>query len=413
VTSAFDAMTGDQRHALSTIAAWYRGGGRVPLTLGGLAGTGKTTLVTVMLPQVLPPRTVIRYCAFTGKAVHVLNSKLAEAGTDAEATTCHKLLYRAIILEICKRSGLRCVARDGEVRVCDSCWYPGVAEDCHARSVLAGFTPLENPLKGTDLVVLDEASMMPEKLWRDLTAHGVPVLAVGDHGQLPPVGDQFSLMASPHIRLEQIHRQAEDSPVIRLSMMARQGGYIPPGDYGGGVTRIRHGDLMDGRRFDLDVSNGDMVLCGRNRTRNLLNNMMRAQHGRTGPPVPGDAVICLRNDHEAGIYNGMRGTIIEAEDVSEQHGEWVYRLVASMDGLDAPWEGCALADQFGAPETRNDVTRKVALFDYAYALTVHKAQGSQAPRVMVFEERLPGVDHRRWLYTAVTRTERGLIVVGG
>jgi len=266
-----------------------------------------------------------------------------------------------------------------------------------------------NPLQGIDLVVVDEASMISDKIWTDLTRWGVPVLAVGDHGQLPPIKSEFSLMANPDIKLEKILRQVEGSPIIRMSTVARLYGEIPYRKFGDGCIKVRRREMSS---YEMDPDNGDLLICGYNRTRNELNEQFRRLLDRKGPPCPGDIVICLRNSYENGIFNGMRGRIKEFEVVSEEPGyERAFAVIEMLDeGFD--FSGQISLGQFGLPKTDNSVPRNVALFDYGYVMTCHKAQGSQADRVMVIEERLPQTDHKRWLYTAVTRAAKELIVVG-
>ena len=227
--TGLDSLSDGQSAALDAIVKWHGDGGYPPLTLGGLAGCGKTTLAG-LLPEVLPRRTRIAFCAYTGKAASVLRSKLPGGN---EVSTIHRLLYTPAVTVLCAasdqllpREGGRCPAhRHGE--------HP-----CTARQQVS-FSPKMDPLDGLDLVVADEASMIPGRLWEDLTRHGVPVLAVGDHGQLPPVQSSFNLMASPDLRLEEIHRQAAGSPVLAVARWAREQGHIPPGWYGENVVKIR------------------------------------------------------------------------------------------------------------------------------------------------------------------------------
>ena len=138
----------------------------------------------------------------------------------------------------------------------------------------------------------------------------------------------------------------------------------------------------------------------------------------------GERVICLRNNRKENIYNGMLGTI---EGIEPQHDDW-YRSQIRLDGERYAFEGTISRHQFGLPttlRTEEDLARlgidEVAvkdlgdLFDWGYALTVHKAQGGEAKNVIVFEEKLPKYDRdtwQRWLYTAVTRSSERLLIVG-
>lgn len=401
-------LSDDQRDALDRIKTWYGSPWPTPrleysspsptLTLGGYAGTGKTTLLGQLGATF--PRTRIRFASYTGKAVSVLQGKLP-IGSDV--STLHQLLYRPQPRTVCKVSGEDCKAGSWCATHLDI-RETGSNEPCETVKKL-DWSNLAFPLDGIDLVVVDEASMVNEKIWQDLTKWGVPALAVGDHGQLPPIKSEFSLMANPQIRLETILRQAEDSPIIQMATLARRNGLIPIRDYGQGCVKIRRTNM---HKYEIDPDAGDLIIVGYNRTRNDLNESMRAQLGRKGAPQTGDIVICLRNSYENGIFNGMRGRIKEIELRNDD------TAFAVIDMFDAGFDfaGEIYTPQFGAPKTQNECGRWLSLFDYGYAMTCHKAQGSQADRVMVIEERLPNTDMRRWLYTAVTRAAKELIVVG-
>jgi exodeoxyribonuclease V len=134
-----------------------------------------------------------------------------------------------------------------------------------------------------------------------------------------------------------------------------------------------------------------------------------------------DRVICLKNNWDKGIYNGMVGKIGRIIPKQGDSGEihW-YEAEISMleDGME--YDGLISAHQFNQATALKEYKqlsyRNLGdLFDFGYALTVHKAQGSQAQRVLLFEERsqhMSDEDWRRWLYTGVTRAEEELTIVG-
>jgi exodeoxyribonuclease-5 len=271
-----------------------------------------------------------------------------------------------------------------------------------------------------DLIIIDEASMVDFSIWRDLCSYGVPIIAVGDHGQLPPIEGNFNLMEKPDFKLEEIHRQAKDNPIIKLSILARKNGQIPIGNYGRNVKKTCRED-PDSQELvnDLlqDYKDQTLVLCGYNLTRVKLNKYIREALGfETNSPGKGDRVICLRNNHAKKICNGMLGKISSIEDLDG----YFYKTEIEMDGEERPYEGLILKDQFNRTQALNFtkeryLTIKSDLFDFGYALTVHKAQGSQAKRVILFEERFSKMDDemwRRWLYTGVTRAEEELFIIG-
>lgn len=384
-------LSEDQKNALARLTAWYRDPQRGRfITLGGYAGTGKTTLIAVLKNELVKLNKSARFafCSYTGKAAQNLKNKLREAGALAardSVGTIHGLIYTPRESE------------DGRITGWD-----------------------RKDLLEKDLIIVDEASMVDGNIWADLLSFGVPIIAVGDHGQLPPIAGQFNLMQAPELLLTQIHRQATENPIIKVSQFARTTGLVPAERYGPGVVKYLKDDC------DAQEKTGElleswtpetMILCGYNSTRNKINQFVRAARGFEGPaPSSGDRVICLRNNHKKAIYNGMLGTITH---IMKHNADW-YEAEIQLDDRERPYEGLIYAPQFGAKTGVNFTKdRRLAmmgdLFDFGYALTVHKAQGGQARRVVMFEERFPKMDDemwRRWLYTGVTRAEEELYLFG-
>lgn len=330
------------------------------LTLGGFAGVGKTTVIAHLLR--LHKASV---ATFTGKAAHVLNTK------GVPASTIHSLIYTCAM-------------------ACEGCGKLEASCRCGAPRLTMRFRKV--PELDADLVIIDEASMVDALLLADLESYGVPVLYVGDHGQLEPVGDDPHLMRNPEIRLETIHRQAAGSPIIRFAHHLREGGEPDAFDSSSGLT-VRTGMPSDLRSFDA-------ILCGYNRMRVAVNAKVRRQLGFAGPhPEKGERVICLRNNRELGIFNGMLATVERCDG-------------GTLDVVDAM--GQRFADmpidprQFGAERTLREPEKGTTLWDYGYAMTVHKSQGSEFEKVLVLEQLSRLWDPRRWRYTAATRASKQL-----
>lgn len=384
-------ITKEQKAILTAIVAWLNEGGREPLTLGGYAGTGKTSVIAVLrlLIHRQKPQWRVAFAAFTGKASQVLADRLHQLRIhfpDDSVSTLHALLYSPI---------------------------------ADAGGDIAGWKrKTELPF---DLIVVDEASMVTKDIWQDLNRHGVPVLAVGDHGQLPPIGESFSLMAHPQLVLEQIHRQAAESPILEVARLARETGTIPVGRYGKGVVKYDRADSDAGVLIDELVQTwkpDTLFLCGMNHTRLRLNSTIRSAAYRDPErPEAGDRVICLRNHWDEGLYNGLVGTLDAIAD--DRENELVYQASLVDDASAQVFHGPMNKQQFGHNDRlvirRGQEKLYGELFDYGYALTVHKAQGSQARKVIVLEERnrhMTDEEWRRWLYTAVTRAEEELVLFG-
>lgn len=382
-------LSADQQEIFDKIIKWATTKNDYQyVTLGGYAGTGKTTLTAVIRRELKrqKPDIKVAFCSFTGKATRVLENKLKELdayySTDS-ISTIHGLIYSPI--------------------------------ESDAGQIIGWEQKKEIE---QDFLIVDEASMVSYDIWRDLLSYGKKILAVGDHGQLPPINGSFNLMEKPMLRLEKIHRQAEGNPIIQLSIQARTLGNIDFGDYGNGIIKLSKqdsyaNDLMEEIAYT-DFSD-TLILCGYNKTRQILNKGIRNKNERyTIFPVQGDRVICLKNNHEKRIYNGMQGTVDYADDYDDK---WLNAKI-TFDEDNETFLGLIAKDQFSNESALNFTKDRAKylegdLFDYGYALTVHKAQGSQARRVILFEERfkqMDDLDWKRWLYTAVTRAKDELFI---
>ena len=381
----------DQERAMESVMDWWKLQKSGYLTLGGFAGTGKTTLMSELREKINNEnnKTRISFCAYTGKASQVLKNTLVKkiGGKNLDnVSTIHSLIYSPIIND--------------------------------SKKVI-GWTKKESI--EADLIVVDEASMINRKIWEDLKSFRIPILAVGDHGQLPPVGESFNLMEKPMLKLEKIHRQAEDNPIIKLSMMARNEGKIPVGRYGNNIRKLSRYESETGYEIEevLQGNNDDLlILAGYNKTRVNLNKAIRNYKGyESDKPEVGDKVICLKNNWQKNIFNGMSGRIASIFPIMEKLWEpEFYEVEIEMEN-GMIYDGRIKADQFGnmTNDNRDVSVKECDFFDFGYALTVHKAQGSQAKKVLLFEERFPKMsddEWRRWLYTGITRAEKELIIVG-
>ncbi len=383
-------LSPDQKNVLDKIIYWFKKekGIKQYISLGGYAGTGKTTLIAVLREELakLDKKLKVGFVAYTGKAARVLKIKLKEQKVILKGdtvSTIHGLIYSPIVDE---------------------------------KEVIIGWQKKEKI--ECDLIIIDEASMVDELIWSHLLSYKVPIIVVGDHGQLPPIKGNFNLMQEPELKLEQIHRQARQNPIIGLSIQAREYGLIRAGKYSQGVRKFLPEDLEAQEEMGEMLTNFNtdtLILCGYNTTRRRLNNHIRTALGFESPePQPGDRVICLRNNQTERIFNGMLGTIIH---IKKKDTSW-YEAEINMDGEEGNYQGLISVDQFNSELPMNFTKKRSQimggdLFDFGYALTVHKAQGSQAKRVILFEERFKQMsddDWKRWLYTAVTRAEEELYI---
>jgi len=383
-------LTPTQKKILNKIVNWYKNGSKNQyITIGGYAGTGKTTLIAALRKQITKQKKDLKigFVSYTGKASRVLLAKLRQVHALREGDTVgtiHSLIYSPLVNE---------------------------------KEEIIGWTQKDKI--ECDLIIIDEASMVDEIIWLHLLSYKVPIIVVGDHGQLPPISGSFHLIEEPQLELIEIHRQAQKSPIIALSIQARLHGYIHPGIYGPTVRKFSKEDIDAQESISELLSNyssDTLILCGYNKTRKHLNSHIRNTLGFASPlPQSGDRVVCLRNNHKKQVFNGMTGTILTIKDATV---DW-YDAEIQMDGEDKIYKGLISKEQFMSNAALNFTNRRSAvmagdLFDFGYALTVHKAQGSQAKRVILFEERFSKMDDemwRRWLYTGITRAEEELYII--
>ena len=376
-------LTNGQESGLKIAVERYRN--KEPYTvINGPAGSGKSSLVRFVIDALNISEDRVVYIAYTGKASLVLRNKGC-----TNAITAHKLLY-------------------------------------HAKEKPDGtyeFTPKKHLDYDYRIIVLDECSMLPDDMWKLLLSHKVHVLALGDSEQLPPVDGDSKILEKPHVVLDEVVRQALDSPIIRLSVDIREGKLL---EYGGPKEcRV----MPKNRVSDNLLIGADQILCGKNITRHCLNERLRKiKFGEqyVNKPLEGDKIICLKNDwstlgsNEEPIVNGMIGTVsnIRLRDGHLYKPEMVADFTSDNDGLykDLNMDYKIFTEK--EPTVNKDnwmmypKNERAHEFDYAYAVTVHKYQGSEAEKVVVYDEWLGDAEfHRKWLYSAVTRASKMLVVV--
>jgi exodeoxyribonuclease-5 len=358
---------GEQQMALDKAGRWLAAGEPQVFRLFGYAGVGKTTLARHLADGA---KGEAAYAAFTGKAALVMRSKGC-----AGATTIHALIYRAV---------------EGE------------------EGAPTFQLNQDGPASRAGLIVIDECSMVDAELGQDLLSFGKPILVLGDPAQLPPIkGGGFFTQAEPDVMLTEIHRQAKDDPIIKMSAEVRRGARLAFGNYG--ESRI----IPRAELTPEAVIAADQVLVGLNRTRRNFNLRIRDLIGMTSPlPTVGDKLVCLRNDRAKGLINGG---LWRVDSVKPPRKDMLrMTLKAEVDIGRASAKVAVLRQFFEGAEAEIPFAqrRKSDEFDFGYALTVHKAQGSQWEDVLLFDESYAFAENRnRWLYTGLTRAARRVTIV--
>lgn len=367
--------------------------------ISGYAGTGKSTLVKFIVSALpgIDPDTDVVYTSFTGKATQVLAKK-----GNKNTSTLHKLLFE---------SHLRA----------DGTFY---------RVPVATLYPYK-------VVIVDEISMVPKELMDRLESYPVYIICLGDPFQLPPIDKDSDnhLLDHPHIFLDEIMRQAAESEIIQLTMKIRN---FEPIDYfkGKEIQVLHKNELSTGMLLW-----ADQILVATNATRKSINIQMRNLLGHGEEPEDGDKMICCRNywdceaDNEYPLINGTIGTLKDSYKNFIPIPAYLRRRIPfkeeKIETINAYFIGDSEEDYGLLRMDRKLIEKGVKTldykssyvlgknmslpmeFEYGYAITTHRAQGSEWDNVLVIEEGFPfdREEHARWLYTACTRATNRLVII--
>jgi exodeoxyribonuclease-5 len=361
-----------QDAAIKAAQHWLKDKSSNIFRLFGYAGTGKTTLAREVASAVGGK---VLYGAYTGKAASVMRQKGCNG-----AKTIHSLIYQ---LDDDQDSG------DNPQFTLDE----------------------ESAIRDAKLVIIDECSMVDEQVGKDLLSFGVKVLVLGDPAQLPPIsgGGFFTEDVTPDVMLTEVHRQAQDNPIVQMSMAIREGKTLSVGNYGDSKIITRKQLTTE------EVMASDQIIVGLNKTRQLYNGRIRELLGRTDEmPVRGDRLVCLRNDRKKGIFNGSLWSVDKFK-ANKKKPNQIDLFLNAEDGDSLRGKAVSVRKEFftGADtELTWENKRGSQEFTYGYALTCHKSQGSQWNNIVIFDESYAFRENAsRWRYTAVTRAAEKLTMI--
>lgn len=392
-------LTKEQQAVHDSTVDWYTQNRCNYLTISGVAGTGKSTLIGFIVDTIKKQSEYISvaYVTYTGKASSVLRSKIDKLDFNDYVGTIHSLIYKPVI------------DATGQI----------------IKWILRDSMPYS-------LIVLDEASMVGKEIWEDLLGYEIPIIAVGDSGQLPPIGkDNFSLMEDSNLKLEKIHRQALNNPIIKLSLHVRRNGCIPTKVFGPGVAKFNYdSNVPRDILYNYNFKTNSQILCGMNKTRVTLNNLVRGVHKYDDrcEPYAGEKLICLKNNKKINIMNGQTGYLVSASIktdflidlniIMDSHGDETITALSHKKAFGQTNYDICSKELYNEKILKGlDFVGKkpnINMFDFGYAISVHKSQGSEWDRIILIEERNQFQDdeqYARWLYTAITRASKKLIII--
>lgn len=389
-----------QKQGLQIAVDRYNSGEKCTI-ISGYAGTGKSTLVKFIISALNVEDKDVVYTSFTGKATQVLAKK-----GNTNTRTLHKLLFIS---------------------------HPK-PDGTYIRIPVTTI-----PYK---IVVVDEVSMVPKSLMEKLSSYpNIYILCLGDPFQLPPINknEDNHLLDHAHIFLDEVMRQAEGSEIVQLSMKIRN--REPIGNYKGKQVQIfSRAELNTGM-----LQWADQILVATNDTRKKINAQMRDLLGHSGDPEDGDKIICYRNYWEdecqggSALVNGTIGTIKNGYssfeiipgmlnklhygqprrvetlncDFVEESGEVYPNLIMDKNMILTGEKTLDWKTEYAVSQNKLYKHLLPYEFTYGYAITTHRAQGSEWDKVLVIEEKFPfnEEEHARWLYTAVTRASEKLVLI--
>lgn len=385
-----------QCRILEACKKWFRKQDKQVFKITGYAGTGKSTIVFKLIEELgLDSKTEVLFVTYVGKAT------LALRKNGLLAKTIHSAFYYREEEYVMAPDGLPILLPNG-------------------RYKKKGTFKLKKEIDpNIKLIVIDEAGMVPKNMSDDLKSFNLPIIALGDPGQLLPIFGKSDLLIKPDGFLTEVVRQKEDDPILLLATMARNQQDIPLGKYG---SRCYVVDDTILRRPEI-YTKPSMVLCGKNKTRENINRIVREQikHFDTDMPQFGDKLVCRKNNwdieiDDIALINGLFGYITNIYDYSFNGSsiniDFMPECLPDKWYEDISLNYEYLNMEYSERKEYNTMYSKSNVFEYGYASTVHLAQGSEYPYVMMIEEPMGDASFQsKMLYTGITRASNTLILV--
>jgi exodeoxyribonuclease-5 len=374
-------LNDNQKLAIKRAIKWYfyESSYKKILTISGSAGVGKTFIARIIIENLgLQPYQVI-FATPTGKAAEVLRRQYVSA------STIHKVFYSV------RKVG-------NKLKFSKKRRLPSIIK----------------------LIVLDELSMINDRMINDILSFNIPIIGLGDNYQLPPIYGSNKYLLEPDVMLTEIMRQKKDIGVLVLATMARNGEAIPFGDYiESKVIKVR--DISNIEKYDI-------ILCWKNITRQNLNITIRNKLGFNSVyPSAGEKLLCLKNNYThileyedlpIILVNGMDIVAHSTAEVAEDNISdsftlsYAPRYVKGVSFTTKIHRGPFDSYKYGINYIiTGDEDEDIVFLDYGYSCTTHKSQGGEFDNVLVIDEFRGSADiYNKWLYTAITRARKSVTI---
>ena len=385
-----------QKESMRIFTKWYKKLDKQVLEISGYAGTGKTSMLSELIRKIgLDIDEEVLAIAFTGRAA----SNLAAKGIPAKSI--HSSLMNTVLIPKLDMNG-NAIYKNGR------------------PLTTLSFRKKEYLPKSIKLIIIEEGSFINSEFGLMAESFGLPIFVVGDNSQLPPIFGKSYYLNNPDYTMDEITRQAKNSGIIELATRIRLGKEIPNKKY---MFKNDVFFLPKNEISDTILLNTDIILCGKNKTRNYFNKRIRNDilDIRSKLPVKGDKLICRQNYWnrslgDISLTNGTLGIVkhsVNMGDIDIKNKTVKINFQPEYSDYDY-YENINLDIPYFNEDCGTDKNNKYTFgmkFELGYSVTTHLAQGSEFDNVLYFDELMGGDKdfQRRLRYTATTRA-RGILV---
>jgi exodeoxyribonuclease-5 len=385
------SLTVEQQDLVNALMDWYNNktNEKPYYSYSGKAGTGKTSVIKFFINELGFSSADYAAACYTGKGSLVLEKN------GLNASTIHSLIYNTYLKTELLPSG-------------------------ETKSYLTSILKKSLYPASIKLIIIDEATMVNDRMKDEILSFGIPTVFLGDNNQLPPIFGISSVMLNPDFTLTKIMRQEENNPIIQFTEAILNDEPLYYGEYGKSKV-VRSVNIDKNILKDYEI-----IICAKNSTRDALNEEIR-HHVLGIPkdvdlPCKGEKVICRQNNwghmvSGISLTNGLIGFVKDIDYKTEKPNKYIMDFQPDfMHGKDL-FKNLKCDKHYTATSITDHrdygfVDPRLNKFEYAYAVSCHIMQGSQYDRVLFLDELFHDEETTKKLrYTAISRAAESITIV--